>query len=57
MYLRPAPDIKIRDPDLLDFLPDEGREVPDNDFWHRRLRDGDAISGTATVAENERSQE
>jgi len=52
MYVRPAPGIKIRDPDLLDFLPIEGREVPTTDFWNRRLRDGDVISGAPEVASN-----
>jgi hypothetical protein len=51
MYVRTAPGIKIRDPDLLDFIPDEGREVPNSDFWHRRLRDGDVILGTPAAAE------
>jgi hypothetical protein len=50
MYVRTAPGIKIRDPDLLDFIPDEGREVPNSDFWHRRLRDGDVILGAPTPA-------
>lgn len=50
MYVRTAPGIKIRDPDLLDFIPDEGREVPNSDFWHRRLRDGDVILGAPAAA-------
>ena len=59
MYVRTAPGIKIRDPDLLDFIPDEGREVPNSDFWHRRLRDGDVIlSAPAPAAKpNERSNQ
>lgn len=43
---KPVPVLKIRDPDLLDFLPEEGREVPATDFWLRRLRDGDVIEYT-----------
>lgn len=49
MYVKPAPReiegraLVVRDPDLLDFLPTEGREVPDSDYWHRRLRDGDVV--------------
>jgi hypothetical protein len=61
MYVRPAPGIKIRDPDLMDFIPAEGREVPDTGFWIRRLRDGDVISGALAVAAKrnttDRSQE
>ncbi len=43
MNVKPAPGLRIRDPDLKDLLPDEGREVPDTDYWHRRLRDGDVV--------------
>jgi hypothetical protein len=50
MYVKTAPGIKIRDPDLMDFIPEEGREVPNTDFWNRRLRDGDVISGAPAVA-------
>lgn len=41
MYVYPKSGLKIRDADLKDHLPAEGREVPDNGFWNRRLRDGD----------------
>jgi len=44
MFVRPAPDpgdpgkrLRVRDPDLKDFLPDEGREVPETPHWHRLL--------------------
>jgi hypothetical protein len=43
MYVKAAPGLVIRDPDLKDFLPEEGREVPDTDYWHRRVRDKDVI--------------
>jgi hypothetical protein len=43
MYVKPAPGLTIRDPDLLDLLPNEGREVPDTDYWHRRVRDKDVV--------------
>jgi len=43
MYVKPAAGLKIRDPDLHDFLPEEGREVPDSGYWQRRLRDGDVL--------------
>jgi hypothetical protein len=51
MYIHTAPGIVIRDPDLLDLVPPEGREVPDTSFWQRRLRDGDVILGAPAVAE------
>ena len=43
MYVVPAPGLKIRDPDLKDLLPDAGRDVPNTDYWQRRLRDGDVV--------------
>ena len=46
MYVKPSKGLKVRDPQLLDFLPDEGREVPETTYWHRRLRDGDVVSVT-----------
>ncbi|MCP1290932.1 MULTISPECIES: DUF2635 domain-containing protein [Chromobacterium] len=43
MYVYPAPGLVIRDPDLHDLLPAAGREVPDTDYWHRRVRDKDVV--------------
>lgn len=43
MHIKPAPGLTIRDPDLRDHLPPEGRDVPESDYWHRRLRDGDVL--------------
>jgi hypothetical protein len=43
MYLKPAPGLRIVDPLLRDFLPDDGRCVEPSDYWHRRLRDGDVV--------------
>ncbi len=55
MFVKPAPYrdndgelnglMRIPDPDRRDFLPDEGREVPQTDYWTRRLRDGDVVLG------------
>lgn len=47
MLVKPAPGLTIRDPDLFDFLPADGREVPDTDYWNRRLRDGDVVLAAA----------
>ncbi|MDR3438953.1 DUF2635 domain-containing protein [Telmatospirillum sp.] len=33
--------LKVRDPDLGDYLPEGGREVPPSEYWTRRLRDKD----------------
>ena len=43
LHVKPAPGLKIRDPDLRDFLPDEGRIVPATSYWHRRVAHGDVV--------------
>lgn len=43
MLVKPVPGLVIRDPDLLDLLPETGREVPQTDYWMRRLRDKDVV--------------
>lgn len=47
MFVKPAEGLKVRDPDLRDLLPDDGRDVPVSDYWLRRLRDGDVTEGAA----------
>lgn len=49
MHVHTAPGIVIRDPELLDYIPPEGRDVPDTAFWQRRLRDGDVILGAPAL--------
>lgn len=49
MYLKPAPGLRIVDPVLRDFLPESGREVAPDPYWHRRLRDGDVIAAQAAA--------
>lgn len=46
MYVKAAPGLVIRDPVFLDLLPPEGREVPESDYWQRRLLDGDVVKAT-----------
>lgn len=41
MYVKPAPGRTVPDPDRGDILPAEGREVPETQYWLRRLADGD----------------
>ncbi len=50
MFVKPAPGLVIRDPDLKDLLPVEGREVPATDYWNRRVRDGDVIQAEPAKA-------
>lgn len=50
MYVKPGPHpteqgktLKVRIPNTHELLPEEGREVPDNQFWMRRLQHGDVV--------------
>ena len=43
MYVKPAPGRTVPDPQRADFLPADGREVPDNQWWNRRVEDNDVI--------------
>lgn len=43
MFVKAAPGLTIRDPDMFDYLPAEGREVPDTRYWQDRLRVGDVV--------------
>lgn len=43
MHIKPAAGLLVRDPDLHDYLPPEGRLVPATGYWVRRLRDGDVL--------------
>jgi len=43
LFLKPAAGLIVRDPDSGEILPAEGRHKTDNEFWRRRLRDGDVI--------------
>lgn len=44
MIVKPAqPGLTIRDPRTQRPLPDEGAQVPDNQFWQRRLDHGDVV--------------
>lgn len=41
MKVKPVAGRLVRDPLTMQPLPEDGREVPDNPFWRRRIRDGD----------------
>lgn len=43
MFVKPAPGIRVRDPLSRLHLPEEGKEVPEDSFWTRRLRSGDVV--------------
>jgi len=47
MYIKPAAGLRVIDPVRKQFMPAEGMEVDDHDFyWARRLRDGDVVRAT-----------
>lgn len=57
MFVIPKKGQKIPDPSLSDYLPEAGREVEENPYWLRRLRDGDVTKNspkpqTKTVKED-----
>lgn len=44
MKVKPAnPDAIIRDPHTRRALPSEGADVPENNFWVRRILDGSVV--------------
>jgi hypothetical protein len=43
MRVMPAAGLLVRDPVTGEPLPASGREVPENDYWMRRLRAGDVV--------------
>jgi hypothetical protein len=43
MFVKPAPGLKVRDPDSKLHLPESGKEVHESTYWLRRLADGDVI--------------
>jgi Protein of unknown function (DUF2635) len=50
MRVKPVDGRLVRDPVTKQLLPAEGREVPDDQFWRRRLRDGDIVLDTPNPA-------
>ena len=43
MYVKPAEGLLVRDPVTKEALPEDGREVPRNQYGNRRLRSGDLL--------------
>jgi hypothetical protein len=43
MYVKPVAGRQVPDPDRGGFLPEEGREVKSQQYWLRRIDDGDVI--------------
>ena len=43
MYVKPAEGLLVRDPVTKEALHEDGRKVPRNQYWNRRLRSGDVL--------------
>lgn len=43
MFVKPAEGLQVRDPVTRRLLPVEGKEVPENVYWMRRLRSKDIV--------------
>lgn len=51
MKVKPAdPNAVIRDPRTKRRLPAEGADVPDNNYWRRRLSAGEVVHVDETIA-------
>jgi len=46
MYLKPTAGTQVPDPDRGDVLPADGRNVELNQYWQRRIADGDVVEAS-----------
>ena len=49
MYVVPKSGLNIPDPDMGDFLPAEGRNVPETAYWLRRIKEKSVFKGSPTA--------
>ena len=42
-FIKPAPGLKIADPETGEYLPETGKVMPRSAFWLRRVKDGDVL--------------
>lgn len=54
LFVRPGPGLIVRDPETKAPLPAEGREVPLDTYWFRRLQDGDVVEEQPPVEQEAR---
>ncbi|KAF1022116.1 MAG: hypothetical protein GAK37_03404 [Pseudomonas sp.] len=54
--VRPVAGRAVPDPEAGDLLPAQGREVPDNAWWRRRLADGDITTHAVETAQPQEAQ-
>jgi hypothetical protein len=48
-HIKPAPGLRIADPQSGEYLPEAGALMPRSAFWLRRLADGDVVEGSAPL--------
>lgn len=46
MFVKPVAGRLVPDPERGGDLPPDGANVPDNQYWLRRINDGDVVEGT-----------
>ncbi len=53
MFIKPIEGRRVPDPERGGFLPETGREIVMNQFWQRRMDDGDIVEFTPDAKELE----
>ena len=54
MWVKPAPGLRVRDPDTKQLLPETGIEVPDDSIiWNKLLNDGDVVKTSTPIDETQ----
>lgn len=49
MFVKPKPGVRVRDPKNRGHLPESGADVPEDQYWLRRLADGDVTLSSPIV--------
>lgn len=56
MFVKPAQGLSVPDPERGDVLPPEGRTVEPNQYWQRRVADGDVVEASPQPAASKAAQ-
>lgn len=54
MQIIPTPGSVVLDPETYQRVPPQGQDVPDTEYWQRRLRDGDVVLASTTQTNNKK---
>jgi len=57
MFVKPASGRTVPDPTRGDALPPEGRNVEPNQYWQRRIADGDVVEAKQPEAQASQPKE